>query len=727
MKYVITFLLCLHSMFAVEVFANDTWKAKWISKSQTQSQTNTWLAFRKNVSIESVPETLIARMAADTKYWLWINGRLVVFEGGLKRGFSPSSTYYDEVDIAPYLKAGENQIAVLLWHFGRNGFSHINSGVAAFLFEAIAPGIEILSDRTWEASVHHAYQSTDAPHPNYRLPESNIRFDARLDFVGWNTGGYPKSLGSAMEFVVSPGNPPLGKLVKRPIPMWKDYGIREYVDVRQSGDTLFCRLPYNCQVTPYLKVDAPAGKIIKMQTDHYDIDKVLSVRAEYITRDGVQEYESLGWMNGHTVLYVVPDGVKVLEVKYRETGYNADFTGRFRCDDAFFNTFWEKAVRTLYVCMRDTYMDCPDRERAQWWGDEVNELGETFYALSPSAQLLATKGIYELMNWQRPDGAIYSPVPAANYANELPMQMLASVGWYGFYTHYFYSGDSTFVPVVYDRIHRYLHETWQVDADGLPIYRKGEWDWADGTGTPDPAPLQACWYYLALKGERAFAIQLGKTEDVAVIDRMMTRLKASFNKRYWNGSVYRSENYQKTADDRVQALAVLSGLASSEKYPALLEVLKGTYDASAYMEKYVLEALFQMGAPSVALDRMKERYPAVMKDSCSTLYEHWNFSGSANHAWTGAPIILFGQKICGIEPLEPGFRLFRVAPQMGYLKEVEGAVDTKFGLIEVKAQKKGRKIHLTLSVPEGAIAEVPVSKKEVKRFGAGTHTLSISR
>ena len=100
MKYVITFLLCLHSLFAVEVFANNMWKAKWISKSQTQSQTNTWLAFRKNVSIESVPETLIARMAADTKYWLWINGRLVVFEGGLKRGFSPSSTYYDEVDIA---------------------------------------------------------------------------------------------------------------------------------------------------------------------------------------------------------------------------------------------------------------------------------------------------------------------------------------------------------------------------------------------------------------------------------------------------------------------------------------------------------------------------------------------------------------------------------------------------------------------------------------------------
>ncbi len=32
--------------------------------------------------------------------------------------------------------------------------------------------------------------------------------------------------------------------------------------------------------------------------------------------------------------------------------------------------------------MRDTYMDCPDRERAQWWGDEVNEVRRGVYSLS---------------------------------------------------------------------------------------------------------------------------------------------------------------------------------------------------------------------------------------------------------------------------------------------------------------------------------------------------------
>lgn len=29
-------------------------------------------------------------------------------------------------------------------------------------------------------------------------------------------------------------------------------------------------------------------------------------------------------MNGHEVYYIIPEGVKVLDVKYRETGYNTD-------------------------------------------------------------------------------------------------------------------------------------------------------------------------------------------------------------------------------------------------------------------------------------------------------------------------------------------------------------------------------------------------------------------
>ena len=415
--------------------AESGWKAHWINTERCQSATNTWLAFRKTVHIDKVPQTLTARIAADSKYWLWINGRLVVFEGGLKRGPSPYDTYYDPVEIAPYLQSGENTIAVLVWHFGKSGFSHVNSGLAALLFEAVAPGIEIVSDKSWQCAVYEAYQNTDAPHPNYRLPESNIRFDARMEMSGWNRPGYTGKMPNA-EIISPVGVAPLGKLVERPIPLWKDYGLKPYASVRRSaaGDTLYCRLPYNSQVTPYLKVEAPAGKVIHIRTDNYEGGSQYNVRAEYITRDGVQEYENYGWMNGHEMQYILPEGVKVLDVKFRETGYNAEFTGSFSCNDPFMNELWKRSVRTLYITMRDSYMDCPDRERAQWWGDEVNELGEAFYALSPSSHKLALKGIHELMNWQREDGVIFSPAPAGNWRKELPLQMLASVGWYGFYT-----------------------------------------------------------------------------------------------------------------------------------------------------------------------------------------------------------------------------------------------------------------------------------------------------
>ncbi|MBQ2222113.1 MAG: glycoside hydrolase, partial [Bacteroidales bacterium] len=430
-KYLFLILALCSGFFALA--QEPAWRARWISKSQSNSGSNEWIAFRKRINLDKVPQRLPARIAADTKYWLWINGELAVYEGGLKRGPAPGDGYVDTVDIAPWLRPGENLISILVWHLGRNGFSHLDSGMAALLFEAEADGVEILSDKTWEASVHHGYQTAPGPKPNYRLPESNVRFDARAYPFDWYLGKNPKWLGSAMELGFAPGQPPLGALVERPIPLWKTYGRRPYEQTEMVDGTLVCTLPYNGHFSPFLKVKAPAGKVIGIHTDHLTVGTEQCVRAEYVTREGVQEYEHFCWMNGEKMFYQIPEGVEVLEVGYRETSYDTEFTGSFSCDDPFLNAYWQKSARTLMVCMRDTYYDCPDRERAQWWGDEVNELGMAFYALSPSSWALARKGIYELVNWQKPDGSLHAPVPAGNYVSELPMQMLASVGWYGFH------------------------------------------------------------------------------------------------------------------------------------------------------------------------------------------------------------------------------------------------------------------------------------------------------
>ena len=73
---------------------------QWIWQA-ADGPANTWIAFRKTVSLSNPPASVKALIAADSKYWLWINGRAVVFEGALKRGPNPSDSYVDEVRSDP--------------------------------------------------------------------------------------------------------------------------------------------------------------------------------------------------------------------------------------------------------------------------------------------------------------------------------------------------------------------------------------------------------------------------------------------------------------------------------------------------------------------------------------------------------------------------------------------------------------------------------------------------
>jgi len=737
MKKKLLFSLAL-GFFACALSNAEEWKCNFLTYEYTQSRPNTWIAWRKTAELDAVPASVKARIATDSKYWLYINGETVIFEGGLKRGPEPGASYYDEVEIAPYLKEGKNIIAVLTWHFGLNGFSHVNSGMAGLVFEAEGDGVSILSDSSWRAKWYEAFGETGEPRPNYRISECNIRFDAREEILGWRDSDEVEFGGV---LVMDVDKCPLGKLVKRPIPQWKDYGLQDYSCTAWKGDTLVCRLPYNCQCTPYVKLRSDeGGKLVRIQTDVHNIGGSSTLRCELVTREGEQEYENPAWFNGHEVWYIVPSGVEILDVKYHETGYGCDFTEPFRCNDEFFNELWKRAQRTLYITMRDNFMDCPDRERGQWWGDAVNEVGEAFYCLSPDGTKLGFKALNEIFSWQRNDGVLFSPVPAGNWNKELPSQILATTGWYGIYTQCYYADDFSVALKHYDRLHRYLHDVWKTDADGLAILRGGDWFWGDWGDDKDQLLLQNAWYYLALKSERELALRFGKKEDVAAISGMMEKMEQNFDKRFWTGSCYRSPDYDEETDDRGNALAVVSGLASKDKYPALKKVLTTEYHASPYMEKYVIEALFCMDAANEGLDRIRKRYKDMIEyPGLTTLPENWieekpalapgepmvnAFFGTYNHGWTGGPLTILSQKVCGVEPTSPGFRTFRVRPQLGYLKEASCHVGSVNGDIAVKAVRKGKnKLEITLTVPEGTSAEVVFPDGKVRSAGPGVHSL----
>ena len=96
-------------------------KSPWIWTSDSYDRDNPVLvAFRRQVFLESVPEKMIVQLSADSRYRLYINGFSPV-QGPCKG--DGQVWYYDELDIAPYLRKGMNILAavVLRYPISRNG------------------------------------------------------------------------------------------------------------------------------------------------------------------------------------------------------------------------------------------------------------------------------------------------------------------------------------------------------------------------------------------------------------------------------------------------------------------------------------------------------------------------------------------------------------------------------------------------------------------------------
>ncbi|TAH25577.1 MAG: glycoside hydrolase [Cytophagales bacterium] len=691
----IIILLVLFSCFYTQAQIDSPWEAQWINCRFTQSASNTWNIARRTLNISKNFKKSTIRMAVDSKYWLWINGRLVVFEGGLKRGPNPKDTYYDEFEVGQYLQEGENVISILYWYFGKDSFSHISSGKSGLIFELFLDNNLVLkSDKNWFTMPHPAYKAlADELKPNWRLAESDVVFDAQLDNIDWKGKSFEPNTWSGTMEIGSAGCSPWNNLVRRPIPLWKDYGLKEYlkterVSNKNGYDTIKCYLPYNAQITSYLKVKARTNSSIKILTDNYSGGGELNVKATYICKEGIQEYESYGWMNGHYVMYIIPKEVEIIALKYRETGYDTEFTGSFQCEQEDLNTLWKKAQRTLYITMRDSYMDCPDRERAQWSGDAVNEIGESFYALCPQSHLLAKKFYLETMDWQKKDSSIFGPVPASNWDQELPMQMLNTVGHYGIWDYFLHTGDTLTIKKVFPKIKKYL-VLWKFQPNGILAHRAGGWDWGDWGENIDMPIVENSWYYLACKAYLSMSNLLGNQEEKTWAEQRMKLINSNFNKTFWTGKEYRSPSYTQPTDDRANALAVLAGFAQQSQYDAIGKVFQNNYHASPYMEKYVLEALWLMDKDHQAIERLLKRFSKMIKSPLTTLWEGWGIGkegyggGTYNHAWSGGGLTLLSQFVAGITPSSIGFDTIQVKPRMGNLKYSAANIETVKAKISV--------------------------------------------
>ncbi|MBO5859570.1 MAG: alpha-L-rhamnosidase N-terminal domain-containing protein [Clostridia bacterium] len=690
----------------------DDWMAKWIWDKENLTQNNVWMCLTKSVTLKKVPDELNADISADSKYWLYINGETVVFEGCVKRGRDKTSGYYDSVDIAPYLKEGKNSICALVWFWGdQKNYSYNSSGQGGFIFEAVNSDLSIISDSSWKVKKNSAYINSHLYQPNYRLPEYSIYFDARKDMGDWLSVGYDVSdWENATEYAIG-GEGCYGKLYPRGIPLLKDYGLKDYENSKDYenynvrnffGKKITVDVPYNAQLTPYLKVIAPAGKVIRITTENTPIG---AVSTTYVTKEGEQEFESLGWFNGEHITYDIPRGVTVISLQYRETGYNSEFCGKFTCDDEFLNSLWQKSLRTLYVTMRDNFMDCPDRERAQWWGDITSEMIMTMYSMDSNSYLLYQKGVDAMLAHTDESKVLQTVVPISDDYFELPVQQLAGIG--GFLTYYNHTGDRSLIEKVYTPAMDYL-KLWDMGENNLLIHRSGSWDWPDWGDKADMTAIENAWYYYALSAVEEIANILGISEDKSFISERKEAIAKGY-KSLWTENGYKSQDV-KAPDDRANAVAVLAGLADKEQYGVITNVLKTIKNSSPYMEYYVLEALCKMGKYEAANERLKERYADMVNAECSTLWEHWDISwGTKNHAWSGGPLVIMSKHFAGITPLGAGYEKIKIDPQYSIADRINCTVPTVKGLVTLDYEKtdSGYAVSLTLEQNSQAVLYIP--------------------
>jgi hypothetical protein len=130
------------------------------------------------------------------------------------------------------------------------------------------------------------------------------------------------------------------------------------------------------------------------------------------------------------------------------------------------------------------------------------------------------------------------------------------------------------------------------------------------------------------------------------------------------------------------------------------------------MEKYVLEALAMMGADSLALSRMKNRYATMVNGPYTTLWEVWNglSEGTINHGWN-APNTILSQYIAGVSPAAPGWTSYHVLPRMGDLTAISQTVPSVRGDITVIDSLSTDRSVMRLGSPAGTKALIGIPKK----------------
>lgn len=775
--------------------------AKWIWYGDPgYDLVNSWMQARRTFNLKSVPAKAVINVTADTRYRLYVNGKHV--NRGPARGFQETWSY-DTLNITLFLKKGKNVIAVIVHNYGIGTFQYVHQGYAGFLLWGEIGSEDVSSNKKWRVRPAPGFKRVTT-RVSLQLGFQEF-FDAKRDDDSWLFPSYDDFKWISPESVRNFGSMPWHSLEERGIPLLREEimvpqtliskatercskDFLESVDVvtlflsehmrwndatetlertktwanfqvqptGRNNYTAYC-IDFGKEVVGSLRLaveGADGGEIIDtivcegIEGKEPVIESPLvgcrvSFGNRLFLRSGKTEHEQFDHWGFRYLVLIVRNSTKKLNIKLKLhwLGYPLNLKADFQSSNKMLNRIYEISKWTQQCCMLDSYIDCPWREQAQWWGDARVQAKNTFY-LSADARLLK-RGIRQIGTQEVKNGLSYGHAPTISHNCILPDFTLTWIITHRDY--YWQTGDLSFFKGMRDRIHRAFDYFHKITAkNGLLPYDDKYWlflDWCDifkdGYST-----LYNLLYLMALRT----AIELFKLSGDIKSARMYSgrerALLSAIKKKLFNyktGLFYGglSWNNKPVAENtaHVFSFAILLNLFPEyhqtfiDKY--LLPLVKGNRKEpimpSPFFMFYIFEAIKKYGYTEEVVDCINRWWGEMVKKDLTTTEETWDVqpgSGSLCHAWSAHPIVHLSNILLGVWQENPGWKEIRFSPTFSHADYVKGKVATPYGTIESGWKKNNTEIDVYLKLPPGITGKIVLPGKKTERIrGRGNWTI----
>ncbi len=748
----------------------DNSPGNWIWVADPEPVVNSYIRARKKFSLSGAPKAVSLKISANSLYKLYVNGQYVG-KGPVRSG--GGQCYFDTFDITELLHKGDNVIAVLAHHIGEDTFAAPAGRpglICKVEVELADETLSIATDESWKVQRAEEWVG-DGARMNHRLGFQE-NYNAALVDTAWGEIKFKEKGWEAAAVVATPPALPFGELLARQIPqldertilpaaivaigntpdLEKETPITELPAIMAAAEIANLRAGQVKDESTLLTADGVAhiktprgGRGVAVLLDFgrevfgnveigiagsgtgcIDLgycEELVDGRIKpdahetlcadrLILRKGALEWQSFQSRAFRFLQIEFRRCSKPIALQYvrvNQTTYPVQPAASFKCSDRLISEIWEAGAYTTELCMQDTFIDCPLRERAQWWS-EARLLSRTAYYAFGDTALLA-QGLRQFAASQDKDGAVLALYPSG-------VEMLApdlSLLWvYSILDYYAFSDDAGLVEELYPVVEKLL--SWfgrYIDQSGLLADVPGhlQVDHADLEREGAVTSLN-CFYYQGLRVAAALAAISGKDEDAERYMSEAHNLKVALNKYLY---VPRNGLF---AECRVNGELV-------EKFSAQTNILAALFDitdqyqkagimrqihtlpelTTPYFASYYLEALYLLDRHDEALAYMRHTWGQMIKSGATTLWEDFFTRGCLCHGSAVAPTRDLIAEYVGIKPVAGSHR-FVIIPHIGDLKWAQGSFGTQNGPLNVRWRVTRNGLEVAVEVPDDIRVDV---------------------